>query len=348
LRVVFTDSLPPFQGKKSEGLCSPTTFYKNCWIRRFPGLSVDLQHSQKQGAHILNIYAASTAGQCSRACCVLKDVSCNLAVFYYKTNIHDVNCIHMYCPVLESCIVKPTSSVILYNITPGVDPDLLVFKKLSFKDINTRSSFNKWGRHGGARVADLVTDQDDLSSPRFLFLEASSPTTAPKPDIDRTSRSSAVDAALKNSPVTLMVAASAMDHSMKAAEILPGRNTSTTTSDEDKASPVSVPAPIRMASLSPSGVLPNNSKPLNETKVYSGRNNSSDDEGQRPTQETAGRGAWFPLIVLCSLLAFTCCCCCCSIFLATGWKRRGRYKPRQKGRSAPNQFIKYTAIKSSF
>ncbi|XP_034296278.1 MANSC domain-containing protein 4 [Pantherophis guttatus] len=332
---------------RSEGLCSPTTFYKNCWIRRFPGLSVDLEHSQKQGAHILNIYAASTAGQCSRDCCILKDVSCNLAVFYYKTNIHDINCIHMYCPVLESCIVKPTTSAILYNITPGVDPDLLVFEKLSFKDINTRSSFNKWERHGGARVADLETDQDELSSPRFLFLEASSPTTAPKPGMDRSSRSSAVDATLKNSPITLTASTSAMDHSAKAAEILPGINTSTTPSDNVKASSVSGFAPIQTASLSPGGVLPNTSKPLNETKVYSGRNHSSDDESQPPTEEMAGSGAWLPLIVLFCLLTFTC-CCCCSAFLATGWKKRGRYEPRQKGKSAPNQFVKYAAIKSRF
>ncbi|XP_058046491.1 MANSC domain-containing protein 4 [Ahaetulla prasina] len=332
---------------RSEGLCSPTTFYKNCWIRRFPGLSIDLEHSQKQGAHILNLYAASTAGQCSRACCILKDDSCNLAVFYYKTDIHDINCIHMYCPVLESCIVKPTSSAILYNITPGIDPDLLVFEKLSFKDINTRSSFNKWERHGGARVADLETGQNELSSPRLLFLEASSPTTTPKPGMDRSSRSSTVDAALKNLPITLMASTSAMDHSVKAAEILSGTNTSTTPSDNVKATPVSGLAPIQTVSLSPGVVPPNASKPLNETKVYSGRNNSSDNESQQPTREMAGSGAWMPLIVLCSLLAFTG-CCCCGGFWATGWKKRGRYKPRQKGKSAPNQFIKYTAIKSSF
>ncbi|XP_070610804.1 MANSC domain-containing protein 4 [Erythrolamprus reginae] len=329
---------------RPEGLCSPTTYYKNCWIRRFPGLSIDLEHSQKQGAHILNIYAAPTAGQCSRACCTLEGVSCNLAVFYYKTNIPDRNCIHVYCPVLESCIVKPTSSVILYNITPGIDPDLLVFEKFSFKDINTRSYFNKWERHGGARVADLETDQEELSSPRFFFVEDSSPTTAPKPG----SENSAVDAAFKNSPITLMASASAMDHSATAVEILPGRNTSTIPSDNIKASPVSwTPAPIQTVSLSPSGALPNTSNPLNETKVYSGRNNSSDDEGQQPIEEMTGKGGWLPLIVLCSLLVVTC-CCCCGVFWATGWKKRRRYKPRQKGRSAPNQFIKYTAIKSSF
>ncbi|XP_063165443.1 MANSC domain-containing protein 4 [Candoia aspera] len=269
---------------RSEGLCPPTTFYKNCWIRRFPGLSIDLEHSQKQGAHILNTYAASTAGQCSRACCVHKDVSCNLAVFYYKTDIQDMNCIHMYCPVLESCIVKPTGSVVLYNITPGVDPDLLVFEKLLSKDINTRSSFNKWERHGGARVADLEPYQDELSSPRFLLLEASPPTRAPKPAVDRSTRSSAADASNRNSPVTFLALASATDHSVKAVQVLPERNS--TTSNNARSSPVSVLAPIQVASLSPGTVRPNNSKHSNETKVYGGGNNSSNDDGQQPTQET--------------------------------------------------------------
>ncbi|XP_039210501.1 MANSC domain-containing protein 4 [Crotalus tigris] len=328
---------------RSEGLCSPTRFYKNCWIRQFPGLSLDLEHSQEQGARILKVYVASTAGQCSQACCILKDVFCNMAVFYYKTNIHNINCIHMYCPVLESCIVKPTRNVVLYNITPGVDPDLLVFEKLSFKDINARSSFHKWERHGRARVAGL--DQDELSSTRFLFPEASSPTTATKPGVDRSNQSSAVDVALKNSAITLMATASTMDDSVEAAEILPGRNSSTPTSGNAKASS----APIQMASLSPGRVLPNNSKPLNETKLYSGRNNrSDDDEGQQPSEEMAGGEAWWPLAVLCSMAFTGCCCCCCGIFWATGWKKRRRYKPRQKGRSAPSQFIKYSAVKSSF
>ncbi|KAM6436669.1 MANSC domain-containing protein 4 isoform 1-T3 [Liasis olivaceus] len=316
---------------RSDGLCSPTTFYENCWIRRFPGLSIDVEHSQKRGAHILNIYAASTAGHCSRACCILKDVSCNLAVFYYETNIQDMNCIHMYCPALESCIVKPTGGVVLYNITPGLDPDLLVFEKLSFKDINTRSSFSKRERHGGARVAGLETNQDGLSSPSFLLLEAPPLTTAPRPAAERSSRSSGVAAADRNSPVTFMALASATDHSVKAAEVPSGRNSSTTASDNARASPVSGLAPIQMASPSPSVVLPNTSKHLNETKVYSGRNNSSDEEGQQPVQEVTGRGTWLLPTVLCSLLAFT--CCCCSIFWATGcsWKKRGRYKPGQKG-----------------
>ncbi|XP_067293087.1 mucin-2-like [Pseudorasbora parva] len=113
----------------SDSSCSPTSYYKSCWIRRFPGLYVDIEESQRKGAHILRVYQDESALKCSRACCLTPNFSCNLAVFHFNTTQDSVNCFHLRCPTAESCVPHHRGNVILYNVTTGVDPDLLVFGK---------------------------------------------------------------------------------------------------------------------------------------------------------------------------------------------------------------------------
>lgn len=57
----------------SETKCSPTTFYKNCWIRRFPGIFIDIDESQRRGAQLLKFYQEETALKCSRTCCLTRN-----------------------------------------------------------------------------------------------------------------------------------------------------------------------------------------------------------------------------------------------------------------------------------
>ncbi|XP_053283260.1 MANSC domain-containing protein 4-like [Pleuronectes platessa] len=113
----------------TESRCSPTSYYKNCWIRRFPGIFIDIEESQRRGAQLLEHYQEETALQCSRTCCLTRNFSCNLAIFHYDTSPENVNCFHLHCPTLESCILSHRGNVVLYNVTKGVDPDLLVFGK---------------------------------------------------------------------------------------------------------------------------------------------------------------------------------------------------------------------------
>ncbi|KAG7522236.1 hypothetical protein JOB18_017116 [Solea senegalensis] len=113
----------------TESRCSPTAYYKNCWIRRFPGIFIDIEESQRRGAQLLNNYQEETALKCSRTCCLTRNFSCNLAIFHYDAAQENINCFHLHCPTLESCILSHRGNVVLYNVTKGVDPDLLVFGK---------------------------------------------------------------------------------------------------------------------------------------------------------------------------------------------------------------------------
>ncbi|XP_042267652.1 MANSC domain-containing protein 4-like [Thunnus maccoyii] len=153
----------------TESRCSPTSYYKNCWIRRFPGIFIDIEESQRRGAQLLKYYQEETALKCSRTCCLTRNFSCNLAIFHYDTT--QENCFHLHCPTLESCILSQRGNVVLYNITKGVDPDLLVFGK--YFTSNVRVLPHHYGR---------VNASEPLSSDKRQFIHPPPPsplTSAP-------------------------------------------------------------------------------------------------------------------------------------------------------------------------
>lgn len=82
---------------------------------------------------------------------------------------------------------------------------------------------------------------------------------------------------------------------------------------------------------------------LNETKGYSGRNYTSDNEA--PAWEAAALSVWLIPVVLCSSIIFL---CCCTVAFTAGRCRnkRGQYKPVRR-RTMLWQFIKYTTVKGN-
>ncbi|KAL0968022.1 hypothetical protein UPYG_G00261260 [Umbra pygmaea] len=162
----------------TESRCSPTSYYKNCWIRRYPGIFIDVAESQRRGAQLLKYYQEETALKCSRTCCLTRNFSCNLAVFHYDTIQENVNCFHLHCPTLESCILSHRGNVILYNITKGVDPDLLVFGKYFTSNVRVLPHFYTRGN-----ASELFSsDKRQFNRPPLpasLSLTVAPPVTAP-------------------------------------------------------------------------------------------------------------------------------------------------------------------------
>ncbi|KAJ8380466.1 hypothetical protein SKAU_G00012440 [Synaphobranchus kaupii] len=103
----------------AENRCPYNSSYKNCWIRRFPGTFIDIEESERRGAGLLKSSHEENAMKCSRACCLTRNFSCNLAVFHYKTILQSVNCVHLHCPTLESCVLRRRSNPTFYNGTKG-------------------------------------------------------------------------------------------------------------------------------------------------------------------------------------------------------------------------------------
>ncbi|KFQ05097.1 MANSC domain-containing protein 4, partial [Leptosomus discolor] len=311
---------------ESDSLCSPTTFYKNCWIRRFPGLLIDLQESQKRGAQVLKIYAEVSPQQCSRTCCLQKNVSCNLAVFYHGAIHENMNCLHMSCPALESCILKARINVILYNITTGIDPDLLIFEKLTSNESDTHSSPSKYEKQNSTKTTEWERCQHHNATSSSVLLQAPYSTTSHS--LTANTYTSSTTWTVQKTEVTTYSTAETFppdDHFAKRTSTTSVSTRSITSSGKKPVHSTLISKSAEVSSHMPTPPRLNSSKQhLNETKGYSGRNYTSDNEA--PAWEAAALGVWLIPVVLCSSLVFL---CCCTVAFTAGRcsNRKGQYKP---------------------
>ncbi|XP_033824339.1 MANSC domain-containing protein 4-like [Periophthalmus magnuspinnatus] len=202
----------------AEPRCSPTSYYKNCWIRRFPGIYIDVEESLRRGAQLLKFYQEDTALKCSRTCCLTRNFSCNLAIFHYDATQESVNCFHLHCPTLESCILSHRGNVVLYNITKGVDPDLLVFGK--YFNTNVRVLPHHYIRSNASDP--LPPDKRQFIHPRPRPVP---PAPAPQPSSADASKTSltTVD---RREPLNMVTST---EHSNVASGIVPSNTETATT-----------------------------------------------------------------------------------------------------------------------
>ncbi|NXY19844.1 MANS4 protein, partial [Atrichornis clamosus] len=325
---------------EAQPLCSPTAFYKNCWIRRFPGLRVDLRESRRRGGRLLQGYSELSAQRCGRACCLRSNVSCNLAVFYHGATHQSMNCLHMSCPALESCILKAGVDVVLYNITTGIDPDLLVFEKLKPKEPNAHSSLGKSERQHSTETPQWGRCHHHNTTMSASTLLQALPAT--------TSHGSPVNT---YTPSTSLAAQKTEVTAYSRAETFPGHDhfakrtsTRSVSSSDQTGHPALLSQPAEALSHVPTPPLVNSSKQhSNETKGSSGRNSTAEKEA--PAWEAAALGVWLiPAVLCCSLL----CLCSCTAALSAGrcGCRRGHYKPLRT-RRVSGQLIKPAAGKGS-
>ncbi|XP_063998974.1 MANSC domain-containing protein 4 [Pogoniulus pusillus] len=327
---------------KSEALCSPTTFYKDCWIRRFPGLLIDLQESQKRGAQVLKIYAEVSPQQCSRTCCLLSNASCNLAVFYHGAIHESMNCLHVSCPALESCILKTRINVVLYNITTGTDPDLLLFGKLASSEANLHLSPSEHERQNSTKATKQERCQHRNTTSSSLLIQAPSSVSSYSLPANAQASSTGLRATAPAVPT----------HSM--AETLPTDDTfakrmstaSESSSSDKTLHSTLIPRSAKVLSPMPTPPGLNSSKQhSNETKGYNSRNYTLNN--QASPWEPAALGVWLIPVVLCCSVIFL---CCCTVAFTAGHcsSRKGQYKPMWRKRTTLSQFMKYSTARGSW
>ncbi|XP_056425515.1 MANSC domain-containing protein 4 [Hyla sarda] len=325
---------------QSSALCPHTTFYHGCWIRRFPGLFLGFSGSEQRGARVLQRRLTPSAQLCSRQCC--HQESCNVAVFYSEASAENGDCHLVHCPQPESCLLQLQERSVLYTITAGVDPDLLVFDKLGHVDLNPRSSL-KWERLNisrGPPASSPPISPTTLPSkePHVHLPVPTHPHDEPSlhPPTQRLPPQPPADPPLHSSPPT---------HSPP----LTSRVTSKVTlisprgdGEEPNKVPPSSP-PLDQPDLHSPAHLDSSKQHMNETKGHNGRNQTYEGDSEDSSDTLAN---FWPLPALVgSAVTFLCCCSGILAFGCCRRKRRGRYRPWRAPRTGGGALITCTFVK---
>uniref|UniRef100_A0A8C5NWS1 MANSC domain containing 4 n=1 Tax=Jaculus jaculus TaxID=51337 RepID=A0A8C5NWS1_JACJA len=308
----------------AQALCSPTVFHRDCWIRRFPGLLIDLEESQGRGAQFLKYYSENTGQKCSRSCCLRKDVSCNVAVFFHDPVHDNVNCLHVHCPTLESCILEPRAGAILYNITAGVDPDLLVFDQSPHTSLSSRAFSARGDRPRLPKATHLspAEPHTEVANPLQLPQEAL-PSTADQDSGSNTHPSDSKDFTTDAGVRSVSLSDSTDD---KASAVSLGADFSHSP-DNKTVSPFFGPINTRLSQV-PVPSRRNSSQPLlNKTKGSNARNHTPDDEETHAEAQLAS-GTWLATTALGVSIILLCCC-----VVSRAWgccrQQQGQHEPGQ-------------------
>ncbi|XP_070764279.1 MANSC domain-containing protein 4-like [Enoplosus armatus] len=344
----------------TESRCSPTSYYKNCWIRRFPGIFIDIEESQRRGAQLLKYYQEETALKCSRTCCLTRNFSCNLAIFHYDTTQENVNCFHLHCPTLESCILSHRGNVVLYNVTKGVDPDLLVFGK--YFTSNVRVLPHHYSRVNASEPLPSDKRQFIHPPPPAALPLTSAPTVKPSTTASRvlttittlqsTSQPSTVPtttAALSSTPLasgnhaqtttpttsttSLSPSFTSPPSSTTATTLSPYNPETTPAFSTTTAQPFTSPTYHLTTTSTPTstafmGNIESSKQHPNDTNVSLGRNHTAGSEGGQGVSGDDTFGGLGPgwhvaahtLLVAVAICITVLLSCCCSILLVVSWR----------------------------
>lgn len=317
----------------SSALCPGTAFSHGCWIRRFPGLFLSFSGSEQRGARVLQRRPEPSAQLCSRKCC--HQESCNVAVFYSEASAESGDCHLVHCPQPESCLLQLRERSVLYTVTAGVDPDLLVFEKLGQVDLNPRSSL-KWERLNVSRVPPVTPTALPSKEPSLPTGPHHEPRLDPPTQQPPPQPPSPADSPLRSLPPTYS--------SPITAQVTPKTTliTSPGAGEPNEETPPSSP-PLDQPDVQSPAHLDSSKQHINETKGHGGRNQTHEGDAEDSSDSLVS--LWTIPALIGSMVTLLCCCSGILAFGCCRRKRRGRYRPWRAPRTGKGTLITCTLLK---